>query len=309
MLNKNFDKKLFGVGVLCYRRELETLETLLNLKKQNIKNVIILQDGSSKNKEIKRLSKKIFAIAEKNNWVYIFEGISKGAAESAWNLFDICSSRFKYFLFNEDDILISENYFKFIDLFLQKKELGLLQNIVSISPYVEKRFYKNKWTKSKRFHVWGSVIESDFYTRFYKKSITKGLQIWGKPKIIEKRLWNEIFLLNRKANENIYDVQFTLALLSSQKYQLRTPFDEALHVGYGEQSTNYKKISKSKIISDINYWKRSLSGNNYDLVNYMDNAVIDEKSLKYSGISFLSLIVNFLKLIISDLFKMMDTNK
>ena len=80
--NSNVNKELFGVGVLCYQREHETLQTLLNLKKQNLKNVIIWQDGSKENYEIKRLSEKIRVIAKQNNWVYLFEGVSRGAAEA-----------------------------------------------------------------------------------------------------------------------------------------------------------------------------------------------------------------------------------
>ena len=301
--NSNLDKNLFGVGVLCHQREHETLQTLLNLKNQNINNVIILQDGSKENHEIKRLSEKIRVIAKQNNWVYLFEGVSKGAAEASWNLLDICSSKFKYFLFNEDDILINENYFKYIEIFLQKKEQGLLHDVVSLSPYAELRSFKNKWTKSKRFHIWGSVIESEFYKNFYRKSISKGLRIWNNPNLRERRLWNEIFLLNRKSNENIYDVQFTIALLSSQKYQLRTPLDEAMHVGYGDKSTHFKDLSEEKLNFEINSWKKTLSKNNVDLFDYMDKAIIDEKSLKDSGISLLSLIINYLRMIIFDIHK------
>ena len=65
ILNSNVNKELFGVGVLCYQREHETLQTLLNLKKQNLKNVIILQDGSKENYEIMPILSGRYHICDK----------------------------------------------------------------------------------------------------------------------------------------------------------------------------------------------------------------------------------------------------
>ncbi len=299
----NSSDKLFGVGVLCYRREKETLETLKNLEKHKIKNLIILQDGSIENELIKELSRKINLIAMNNNWIYIFDGKSKGAAESAWQLFDLCSKKFKYFLFNEDDILLSENYFKYIDIFIEKKESGLLSNIVSISPFAEYRHFKDRWTKSKIFHIWGSLIESSFYQNFYHKSLSKGLKNLRKPNKFAIKLWNEILLTTRKADENIYDAQFSLALLSSKYYQIRTPLNEAIHIGYGEESTNFKNFSEEKLNADIISWSRNVLENNQDRSYDMEKIIEDKFSLTRSGINIFSLIFNYLKLIIIDFLK------